>query len=1172
MDDLMKFFSILIAAISLATLANAAKPDRWKELTEPQLAAISKATAQVTPQIKPTKRKRVLLCTYAQGFWHNSIPWGAKALELMGQRTGAFEIVVAEDPSVFTAENLATFDAIAVNNVTGIDRWITDETARKAFIDFVRNGGGLFANHSASDGGWKEYSDLLGGRFDGHPWNAGGEWCYQVEEPNHALCNAFSNDRFQLKDEIYQLKDHFSRDTHRVLVSLDMSDEATDATRGKGGKRGDRDYAVSLIRSFGKGRVFYSVFGHREDVHTNPMMLQHYFDGMQYVLGDLKVDDRPVDLFTRLQRFHVGRNYEVELAYRGKIRDAAPEHKAQLESDLLRTLQGDATYDAKHFALDVLPLVWSAKSIPVLQSLFTDPMHNQRALENYRIATRVFKSDAKSIVPPIRESLTKADDDAKIGLINALALEKDGASVSALAKHARSPNRAVANAAVMAMSQLGELGLEALLEVPSAAAIATKRYDAIFTAIEGLSDNSRAAATYRQFLGEDKPAHVRNAAIRGLAQRDPKSATPVMADAIAKGPAEWRRAAMMTAAGMADSVGTKLLVAAPKSLGEAEHATLVTALRTRADDACRSRLREIVATGPLLAAEMAIDALAKIGTEADAKALVSALSRKDVGEHVVDTLASTGISGTEQALLAATQSADPAGLEALCETFRKRRSTAAAKRLMELRQHEDAKVSREAWRALAFCATPEQLPALLASLKDISSRDATRAQTVLVAIGKARNDDAEMVKDLAAAAKSANSEGRSAILGTVASFQNEQALAILRSALSDDQLRKDAVKALANWQSTAPIKDLLETASATDDRATRILALRGVGGILAATQAETANADVDAYYDRAFATAKEPDALVGLLIAIAEHSGMKAQKLATNYLDHADDNVFAKAWEAVSKLHRGGGSKPIQVSHGENSIAAMTDANQNSRWSTGTPMKPGMSLSVNLGKPTKLTSIVLDNSNPAGASRNDYPREPKLLISENGSDWKPVKAKIETGVKTTFSCDETATAFKIVVGKAAPGNYWSVHELFINSGAKASASVQEVPRDAITVSASARPKQAAKAIDGNDRSFWETGAVLNGKEWFELSFAAPKAITRITVDSKRRSDMQARGFALSLSPDGKRWTPPLLARDGGTMIDVSVYPAPVKKVRILQTKRDKKHKWAIGEITLYEKL
>ena len=79
-----------------------------------------------------------------------------------------------------------------------------------------------------------------------------------------------------------------------MLVSLDFSDPVTANSNVDKQKRTDKDFAVSWIRSFGEGRVFYTSFAHDKRAFLDKARLTHILNGLQYTLGDLKADDKPV--------------------------------------------------------------------------------------------------------------------------------------------------------------------------------------------------------------------------------------------------------------------------------------------------------------------------------------------------------------------------------------------------------------------------------------------------------------------------------------------------------------------------------------------------------------------------------------------------------------------------------------------------------------------------------------------------------------------------------------------------------------------------------------------------------------------------------------------------------------------------------------------------------------
>ena len=53
------------------------------------------------------------------------------------------------------------------------------------------------------------------------------------------------------------------------------------------------DVPVTWCREIGKGRLFYTNFGHREETFAKPKMLQHMLDGIQFAAGDLEAPTTP---------------------------------------------------------------------------------------------------------------------------------------------------------------------------------------------------------------------------------------------------------------------------------------------------------------------------------------------------------------------------------------------------------------------------------------------------------------------------------------------------------------------------------------------------------------------------------------------------------------------------------------------------------------------------------------------------------------------------------------------------------------------------------------------------------------------------------------------------------------------------------------------------------------
>jgi type 1 glutamine amidotransferase len=94
---------------------------------------------------------------------------------------------------------------------------------------------------------------------------------------------------FTIHDEIYQAKD-FSRDRVRVLMRLDAS--KLDMTK-KGIHRTDEDFAVTWVRDYGKGRMFYCGLGHPPEVWDDLGVQKMWIEAVKWAMGLIPGDATP---------------------------------------------------------------------------------------------------------------------------------------------------------------------------------------------------------------------------------------------------------------------------------------------------------------------------------------------------------------------------------------------------------------------------------------------------------------------------------------------------------------------------------------------------------------------------------------------------------------------------------------------------------------------------------------------------------------------------------------------------------------------------------------------------------------------------------------------------------------------------------------------------------------
>ena len=309
----MKTRHLSVAVLACATLCLLPAAAR-SQIPAPQAEKIRKAAPE-KPRVAPKKPRTLLIWNTPPHLMDKDphkgycIPYGEAAMKVLGDKTGAFKPVVSGDVAMYAPENLKQFDAIVMNNSSG--PWITPTAAdmekevfkklggdakaveavlRKGLLEFIENGGGVVCLHFAiaANSHWPEFKELFGAKFTGHPWNE--EIGVKVEEPQDPLVAAFGGKDFRLADEIYEYGPPYDRAKLRVLLSIDT------ARTNMGVKwinRKDNDFALAWVKSYGKGRIFNTSFGHRTELFWNPQLLQFYLDAIQFAASDLDAPTAP---------------------------------------------------------------------------------------------------------------------------------------------------------------------------------------------------------------------------------------------------------------------------------------------------------------------------------------------------------------------------------------------------------------------------------------------------------------------------------------------------------------------------------------------------------------------------------------------------------------------------------------------------------------------------------------------------------------------------------------------------------------------------------------------------------------------------------------------------------------------------------------------------------------
>jgi type 1 glutamine amidotransferase len=255
------------------------------------LPAFAEESKEKTAAAPKTGGYRILMVTQSKGFKHGSVSRkddklapAEQALTELGIKSGLFRVDCTQDcEKDFTKENLQNYDIVFFYTTGTLP--IKEETLTYFFNDWLKQKGhGFIGAHSAADTyhNYQPYWDMIGGTFNGHPWNSNETVTITVHDKSHPAAKPWG-DEFEIKDEIYQFK-NWQPEKVRVLMSLNMA-----KTKLK------KPYHVPIlwVKNYGEGKAMHMSLGHREDVWTNEKYQESLLGGIKWVLNLAEGDATP---------------------------------------------------------------------------------------------------------------------------------------------------------------------------------------------------------------------------------------------------------------------------------------------------------------------------------------------------------------------------------------------------------------------------------------------------------------------------------------------------------------------------------------------------------------------------------------------------------------------------------------------------------------------------------------------------------------------------------------------------------------------------------------------------------------------------------------------------------------------------------------------------------------
>jgi putative membrane-bound dehydrogenase-like protein len=173
------------------------------------------------------------------------------------------DLVYTDKTDALNPKVLASYDALAV--YANIEKIAPEQ--EKALLDFVEDGKGLVALHCASYCflNSPKYVALVGAQFKSH---GTGVFRTTLAEPGHPVLRGFGG--FESWDETYVHDKHNDKDRTVLEYRTD----------------GARKEPWTWVRTQGKGRVFYTAWGHDERTWGNPGFHNLVERGIRWAAGD----------------------------------------------------------------------------------------------------------------------------------------------------------------------------------------------------------------------------------------------------------------------------------------------------------------------------------------------------------------------------------------------------------------------------------------------------------------------------------------------------------------------------------------------------------------------------------------------------------------------------------------------------------------------------------------------------------------------------------------------------------------------------------------------------------------------------------------------------------------------------------------------------------------------
>lgn len=352
---------------------------------------------------------------------------------------------------------------------------------------------------------------------------------------------------------------------------------------------------------------------------------------------------------------------------------------------------------------------------------------------------------------------------------------------------------------------------------------------------------------------------------------------------------------------------TKALAAELPNLSPPVQVQLLSALADRGDPVALPAVVEASTSPDESVRVAALKAVGQLGSASHVLLLARRAAETNAAEQRAarESLYRLRGADTDATILKGLPTTTPAVKVELIRAIGERNVTQGVEALLAAAGDENRRVRLESIKVVKIVAGPEDLPALVNLLLNLTSQsDRTEAEKTIAAVAhKIEDKDQQAATVLATLATVEESSKRAALLRVLGRIGDNNALPVLRASLgsSDAPVQDAAVRALADWPTPEPADDLLKIAQTSSSQVHKVLALRGFVRLLGQRRDLPAQDTID-LYRKAMDLAPDVVEKKRVLSGLSGEKSLAALEMAGGYL--ADPTLQLEAESAVVQIAR----------------------------------------------------------------------------------------------------------------------------------------------------------------------------------------------------------------------------------------------------------------------------